>query len=152
MIVFKLTSREMKTRVGYPQETQWVLGEWKAVLGKGDLCTDGWLHAYSHPLIAILRNCRDANIINPRLFEAEVDGVSRVEALKGGYQRMRLVREIPLPTMTIAQRLQFAVLCACYVGGCDAAEWRMWLTDYCHHHAGAACRGAFPERVAPRAG
>ncbi|MDD4352556.1 MAG: hypothetical protein PHU71_06315 [Candidatus Gracilibacteria bacterium] len=108
---------------------QWTLGEWKETSGNGELCSDGWLHCYSSPLLAVMLNPIHANISNPRLFEIETDGrMLDDNGLKQGFTRMRLVREIPLPEITTTQRIAFGILCAKRV--CRDADWNTWADGW----------------------
>ena len=51
-IRYKLTTQDLTTY----NYTKWVLNEWKETSGTGKLCTEGWLHCYTSPLLAILLN------------------------------------------------------------------------------------------------
>ena len=109
MKLYKLTDQDMRTHGGY----QWSLGVWHKTSGWGDLCGPGWLHAYADPLVALFLNPIHTNIPNPRLFEAEGDGAFRDDnGLKCGVTRLRLTEELPVPTVTIEQRVRFAIGCA----------------------------------------
>ena len=109
MKAYKLTDQDMQTRGG----CQWVLGEWKETSGEGDLCGPGWLHFYTHPLLAILLNPMHANISHPRLFRVAVKGRTLDDyGLEAGYTKARLIEEVPLPSITTKQRVAFAILCA----------------------------------------
>jgi len=124
MTLCKLTDQDMQTHGG----CQWVLGEWKEVSGKGGLCTDGWLHGYTDPLLAVFLNPIHANIKNPRLWRIEVDGARLDDhGLKFGVQRMRLVEELPLPVVTTEQRVRFTILCA-YPTASDG--WQTWAAGW----------------------
>ena len=108
-IRYKLTNQDMITH----NTCQWTLNEWKETSGKKKLCSNGWLHCYSNPLLAILLNPIHANIDNPRLFEVEVEGNNLTDnGLKEGWTRMRLVKELDVPKITIKQRAAFCILCA----------------------------------------
>ena len=50
--LYKLTDGDGQTRGG----TQWGPGVSHSGTGKGELCGPGWIHAYEHPLIAVLLN------------------------------------------------------------------------------------------------
>jgi hypothetical protein len=108
---YKLTDQKMQTHNGF----QWVLGEWQEAKGdeSQDLCSDGWLHCYSSPLLAVLHNPIHANIQNPRLFEIEVSGATKDDnGIKQGFRKMRLIKEMPKPEITTEQRVKYAILCA----------------------------------------
>ena len=92
---------------------QWVLGEEKTTSGEGELCGPGWLHCYADPLLAVLLNPIHADYENPRLFRARVGRKSKHDhGLKSGYTKMTLIEEIPVPAISTAQRVRFAILCA----------------------------------------
>jgi hypothetical protein len=108
-ILYKLTDQNMQTHRG----CQWVLGEKKTTSGEGDLCGPGWLHCYADPLLAVLLNPIHADYKNPRLFRARVGRKSKHDhGLKSGYTKMTLIEEIPVPAISTAQRVRFAILCA----------------------------------------
>ena len=124
-IKYKFTDENMRTHNGY----QWTLGEWKEVSGKGELCSDGWLHCYCDPLLAVLLNPIHGNYENPRLWEVEVGGAEKQDGqLKSGYTEMRLLKEIKLPVITTEQRVRFGILCAKEV--CKDKKWNIWADEW----------------------
>ena len=122
--VYKLTSTTLTTHGGY----QWAVGEWRETSGTGDLCSAGWLHWYSDPLLAVLLDPIHANLgPTARLWEAEADGECRDDCgIKGGSIRLRLVRELPLPVVPQEQRVKFGILCAQAVIGDRCLQWSAW--------------------------
>jgi hypothetical protein len=109
MIKYKLTRHNLQTREGF----QWQLGVKATTDGNGELCSAGWLHYYDHPSLAVLLNPIHADIDNPRLWEVEAGGQHKKDnGLKGGCTEMTLLREIPLPWITVVQRIAFGILCA----------------------------------------
>lgn len=120
----KLTCQDMTTYNG----TKWEIGVWKETDGSGDMCGLGWLHCYDDPLLAVLHNPIHADIDNPRLWEIEVDGERKTDGLKSAYTRMRLVEEIPLPDITMTQRVAYAILCAKEV--CTDTTWNAWADNW----------------------
>ena len=111
MAYYKLTHQDLTTYNGY----LWTPGKWVSAQGSGlqPLCSNGWLHAYQHPLLAVLSNPIHSEIDNPRLWEVEVGGYARFDGqLKCGFQWMRLVRELPVPVITTEQYISFAICCA----------------------------------------
>lgn len=106
--VYKLTDQAMQTHKGY----QWALGETRTFSGEGALCTQGWAHAYTHPLLAVLLNPIHANIAPFRLFEGDgVVGLTE-HGLKVGCSSLQLRKELSVPTVTTEHRVHFAILCA----------------------------------------
>lgn len=127
---YKLVSRDLRTRIGEENETQWVVGEWQPELsGEGELCSEGFYHYYHSPLLAALLNPTHANIENPYCFEAETGGKHLDDnGVKGGCTKMRLVVEVDLPVISMNQRIAFAILCAKEVY--KVAEWNQWADDW----------------------
>ncbi len=107
MRVYKLTDQNMCTRDG---AYQWRLGKKKRIVKRPRLCRVGF-HAYSDPLLAIACNPFHANILDPRLFEAEVSGEHDEDALKSCWQEMTLLAELPVPKITMAQLVRWAIYC-----------------------------------------
>lgn len=109
MKLYKLTDENGRTHGG----TQWGEGVSHRATGakNQDLCSDGWIHAYKHPLLAVLLNPIHANFQNPQLWEAEGKIEKRDGQLKAGVRRLTTVRRIPLPEVSIEQRIRFGILC-----------------------------------------
>jgi hypothetical protein len=118
--LYKLTDSCGKTRNG----TQWGPGISHSGTGEGGLCGPGWIHAYEHPLVAVLMNPIHANFKNPRLWEAEGEVGLRDGQLKCGCKALTTVREIPLPAVTTEMRVRFGILCAKEV--CADISWNAW--------------------------
>ena len=107
-IAYKLTDQNFRTRDGY----QWELNRWQETSGEGGLCSDGWLHFYTHPLLAVLLNPVHADIKNPRLFKVEVSGKFKDDnGLKVGYTKAKLIKELKLPEISLTQKIAFGILC-----------------------------------------
>ena len=126
-ISYKLLNKDRTSHGG----CKWEPGEWKETSGNGELCGPGWLHFYSHPLLAAMLNPIHANRSKPVLWEAETEGARNDDCgLKHGVTRARIVREIPLPTVTTAQRVRFGILCSLEAPQGDAyKEWAArWLS------------------------
>jgi hypothetical protein len=106
---YKLTDQNLRTYMGF----QWVVGEWVDASGELDqsLCSDGWIHFYDDPLLAVFFNPIHANIDKPRLWEIETDGDTKVDATKGGARRARLLTELPLSLISLSQRVEIAIRC-----------------------------------------
>lgn len=122
--LYKLTNSWGKTRGG----TQWGPGVYHSGTGEGELCGPGWIHAYEHPLIAVLMNPIHADFENPRLWEAEGEVSIRDGQLKCGCQTLTTIREIPLPEITTEMRVRFAILCAKEV--CTCILWNAWADKW----------------------
>jgi hypothetical protein len=108
-IRYKLTDEDMTTF----NNTQWAIREWKETSGGESLCGPGWLHCYTHPLLAAFLNRGHRAFQKPRLFECVVAGDSLKDgSLKEGWTEMELVNEMELPKPTLEQFVRFGILCA----------------------------------------
>jgi len=125
MIRYKLTDQNIQTLNGF----QWKLGEEKTASGEGGLCSSGWLHCYTHPLLAVLLNPIHANISKPLLFEAEVSGKMKDDSgLKQGFTSMTLIKQLDLPKISATQKVAFAILCAKKVS--KSKGWSEWADKW----------------------
>jgi len=85
-------------------------------------------HAYTSPLLAALLNPIHAGFENPSLWEVE-GNIKKVDyGLKVRCTRLRTIREIPLPEITIKQHVRFAVLCAMKV--CKRSRFLDWADKW----------------------
>jgi len=128
---YKLTDQDGYTRRGQSNETLWKIGEWVEATGnpRQDLCSDGWIHWYSHPLLAVLMNPIHACIKNPRLWEIETGGEEKTDhELKGGSRRVRSIKELPVPRVTTAQLVRVAILCGKKVY--KDVKWLQWADGW----------------------
>src|SRR3990172_5964623 len=105
--LYKLTNQNHQTQ----NNTQWGEGVTHTDDGMGEMCTAGWLHAYTNPLLAVLLNPIHANITNPVLWECEGVVGKTDHGLKVGCAELTTLRQIPLPEITIEQRIKFAIFC-----------------------------------------
>jgi len=109
-------------------ESQWELGKWYKKTEE-DLCSSDWLHFYNDPLVGLFLNPIHADIKNPRLFRVEVKGKGIDDnETKCGYSRARLIEELPVPQISLAQRVRFAILCAKKVY--KEKEWNKWANNW----------------------
>ena len=82
--VFKLTTQDDYTRKGHYNQTKWGRGVTHTAKGDGGMCSNGAIHAYTSPLLAVLLNPIHAAIQNPKLWEAEMDVLYTDNGLKVG--------------------------------------------------------------------
>lgn len=126
--LYKLTDEKGKTRAK-GNELQWGEGVTHIAKGVGsELCTDGVIHAYEHPLIAIVLCPIHAAFDELRLWEAEGEIVAREGQLKCGVKTLTTVREIPVPEITLEQRVRFAISCALEV--CQEEYFVQWAQKW----------------------
>ena len=77
------------------------------------LCSDGWIHFYEHPLIAVFMNPTHAAFKNPILWTAKPEGKEKRDGeLKSGCRRLTILRRIELPVITLEQRVEIGIRCA----------------------------------------
>lgn len=126
MRLYKLTDQNGQTKNG----TQWSEGSTHTASGKGELCSEGWIHAYTDPLLAVFLNPIHANFPAPQLWEAEGEVGKEDHGLKVGVQSLRTIAQMPLPKVSLEQRVRFAILCALEVHRTPGfAAWaHKWLT------------------------
>lgn len=108
MKLYKLTNSNARTY----NDTQWGAGVTHKASGEGQLCGPGWLHAYTDPLLAVLLNPIHANFEEPRMWESEGQVGITNHGLKVGCTTLTTVREIPLPNITVEEKVRFGILCA----------------------------------------
>jgi len=121
--LYKLTDGDGKTRNG----TRWGPGVSHSGTGEGGLCGPGWIHAYEHPLIAVLLNPIHADFKSPRLWEAEGKIAIRDGQLQCGCKTLTTIREIPLPEITTEMWIRFAILCTKEASTAAVGEaWKAW--------------------------
>jgi len=110
-MLYKLTDKHGRTRAGEINETQWGSGVTHSAQGAPDqpLCTDGWIHAYEHPLIAVIMNPIHASLRKPRLWAAAGEIGAREGQIKCGCRTLTTIREIPVPKISMEQKLRFAI-------------------------------------------
>ncbi len=125
MIKYKLTDQNLQTYNGF----QWEIGKKVTTSGEGNLCSEGWLHFYHSPELAVLLNPIHANFKNPRLFEIEVgDRCLDDRELKGGTTEMTLIKELEVPTISLTQKIAFGILCAKEVY--KDQKWNEWADNW----------------------
>ena len=152
--LYKLTDEQGRTRAGEDNELTWAVGVEHKTAGTGTrLCTPDVIHAYEHPLIAVLMNPMHA-MFNPatmRLFVAEGEIVACEGQLKCGVHALKIVEEIAIPVLTIEQRVKFAILCAKQV--CKDDAWNAWADKWLsgEDRAAEAARAARAARAAEAA-
>lgn len=141
VIAYKLLSQEMTSYNGM----KWEIGKTNVATGKGNnLCTDGVLHCYSDPELAIILNPVHADITNPRLFEIECDAIVADDGTKQGSKSQTILRELPIPNISTNTKVIFAILCAKAVYTEQSfISWAMnWLNGHDRTHTAADAAAA----------
>ena len=128
----KLTDQDGYTRRGEEGELLWVENVTHKAAGKGTkLCSDGFIHYYDYPEIAVFMNPIHAVIQNPRCWEIAIgEGeIKRDGQLKSGTKgTVTTIREIPLPVITTEQKVEIAIRCA--MTRQRPAKWTQWAEKW----------------------
>lgn len=107
MIKYKLTNADHTTYGG----TQWGMGVSHEASGEGGLCGPGYIHYYDTPELAVLLNPIHGKFKDPVLWEVNVEGTQKHDCgLKSGATRVTTIRTLPLPQVTVEQRVKFGIL------------------------------------------
>jgi len=118
----KLTDSKDQTRNG----TQWGPSVMHKAPGRGDLCTDGWIHYYRDPMLAVMMDPAHGNFgEKAHMWTVTVSGKRKHEPDKSGAQCVRTVERIDMPVVTRTQRQAFGILAAREV----YAQWSTRDTD-----------------------
>ncbi len=150
--LYKLTDAQGRTRAGEDNELTWAVGVTHKTAGTGTrLCSSDVIHAYEHPLLAVLLNPIHADFTSTtmRLFVAEGEVVARDGQLKCGVHALKVVEEIPVPTLTVEQRVKFAILCAKIV--CKDVSWNTWADKWLSGENRSEARAAWAAWAEARA-
>jgi hypothetical protein len=139
--LWKITDLEGRTRRGEANETQWGAGVTHEAVGeKRVLCTDGVIHAYLSPELAVLINPAHAAINPFLLWEARGKIVVRGDGgLKVGCSRLTTVKVVEAPKASVEQRIEFGIRSAllCPQSKVFIAWAKKWL-DGSERSSGAA--------------
>jgi hypothetical protein len=113
----------MRTRGNY----QWALNVTQTTDGRGDLCSQGWLHAYPDTLTAAFM-CHYHCAFKPaRMFEAETGEVVRKETLKLGTTELTLTRELAIYEIPLVVCVRTAIAATLsFVHQQFHSSWEAW--------------------------
>lgn len=122
----KLTDKNDQTLGG----CQWGEGIENTAPGTGELCTAGWLHACTDPLLAVMLNpiYADLDLTTAHLWEAEGDVGREDHGLQVGCTRLKTLRRIALPSVSSEARIHFGMCCALAV--CEEPSWVAWANGW----------------------
>jgi enoyl-CoA hydratase/carnithine racemase len=125
MKLYKLTDENGQTYGG----TQWGEGIEYSSPGTGELCSSGWIHAYTDPLLAVLFNPIHAQFSHPQLWECEGAGMTKDDrGMKLGVQTLKTLRRIDIPYVSVTQRVAFGILCSLEV--CKDIAYVSWANAW----------------------
>ena len=113
MRLYKLTDQNGYTRRGKINETLWGENVTHEAKGQGNtLCTDGVIHAYTSLYIAVLMNPHHARFNDPIAWIAEGEVIATDHQIKCGVKSLTTVKQIPLPIISLEQRIKIAIHCS----------------------------------------
>jgi len=127
--LYKLTNLHSQTR----SATQWGENVTHELPARDtyQLCSKQVLHAYASPELAVLMDPIHAILLpDAILWEAEGDVVVS-DGTKVGCTRLTTLKQIPIPAITLEQRVTFAIKCALHVyKGPSWVAWaQAWLAN-----------------------
>jgi hypothetical protein len=128
MTCYKLTDKDGYTRRGETNETLWGEGVTHTATGTGGLCTNGVIHAYASPELALLMNPIHANIRDPLVWECEGTDLVEDDGTKQGYRTLTTNKRVQVVIPTTEQRITFGILCAKQV--CTDEAWIEWANKW----------------------
>lgn len=128
-IYYKLTNAQDETQ----GPTKWGVGVTHVATGdpvRQPLCSNAYIHAYEHPLLAVLHDPIGANFgPTAHLWEAESDDEPlRDRQMKLGVRSLMTLRRIELPEVTTEQRVRYAILCGKAVY--HEPSWTTWADNW----------------------
>jgi hypothetical protein len=124
--LYKLTDKLDQTYGG----CQWGEGVTVETDGQGDLCGHGFTHWCTHPLLAVLLNPMHGiySLATAHLWEGEGEIAKTDRGLKVGCARATTLRRVPLPVVTVEQRIRFAILFVKRVY--HEPSWTRWADNW----------------------
>jgi len=148
-VLYKLTDGNDQTFGG----CQWGEGVENTAPGTGELCTAGWLHACTDPLLAVMLNpiYADLDLTTAHLWEAEGDVGRDDHGLQVGCTRLKTLRRIALPSVSLEARIRFGICCALAV--CEEPPWIAWANGWLsgRDHSSRSAWGAWASAEAEAA-
>ena len=125
--LYKFTRQDNTS--GFETILTWGRGVSHTAQGVGvRLRTHDVIHAYTHPLLAVLLNPIYGIYEKPKLWRCEGEIVADDHALTVGVKTLTTSDEISLPTMTTEQRISFAIRCAQQVS--QNEKWNEWAESW----------------------
>jgi hypothetical protein len=106
MKLYKFVTPDFTTR----NNTVWSPSITNTANGEGtELCSDGFLHGYSHPLLAVFLRSLHVPGNNTVLIEVESSESAAHDGLIHGTKQQRMIRVVETPTITLDQRVEIAI-------------------------------------------
>ena len=121
----KLCHSDLTTRDGYQLR---IGGTHRATGERGQgLCSDEYIHSYpSGPVAALMAPLNGVDWYDTAV---EITGkISEIDGTKLGHRQIRVLRQVPRPTLTTEQRVAIAIVCASRMG--QSNGWTAWTRDW----------------------
>ena len=128
MLVYKLT-RPRSEHYRTCGDTRWGPGVTHESSGSGELCSSGWIHVYSDPLLGRFMDPIHGNFGEDGVvWRCKAEGKTKDDhGLKMGVQKCTTLEILNVPVPTSLQRVRFAIGCAWSTAG---HNWRCWATNW----------------------
>jgi len=108
MKCYKITNENDQTYGG----CQWGEGVTHTADGEGGLCTHHWIHAYSDRYLAVVLNPIHGDYgTGMHLWECEAEIGRDDHGLKFGTTKLTTVKRVPIPRISKAAKVRFAIYC-----------------------------------------
>ena len=122
--LYKFTEGDWTTR----NKTLWGPNVTHTASGQGLICSAGYLHAYTDPLLAELFREIHVSFKKPILWVAEGTVVINDKGIKVGCSQLTTINTIDTPQISTEQRVRFAILCvkAIYKN----KDWNDWADKW----------------------
>jgi hypothetical protein len=131
-IMYKLTTKFQTTYGGM----KWEIGKTNRATGNSSkMCTDGLLHCYADPHLAVMFNPVHANISEALLFKVECSTILDSDGMKYGCKEQTPKELLTLPVLSTEQRVAFGIKCALLVLRED------WFVKWAEDWLSGVCRG-----------
>lgn len=126
MKLYKLTNQNDQTYGG----CQWGENVTVETNGEGKLCGPGFTHWYTHPLLAVFLNPTHGNfdLHTAHLWKGEGEMKKENHGLKVGCVKATTKKRIPLPQVTLTQKVAFGVLCVLEIY--QTKTFRTWAENW----------------------
>ena len=92
------------------------------------LCSEHYIHAYENPLVAVFMNPIHSNFKNPILWQATGWVQKRDGQLKCGCFSLKTLKKIPLPALTMNQKIRAAIYCSLI--RTQTETYRTWAANW----------------------
>jgi hypothetical protein len=122
--LYKLTDDKDRTFGG----TQWGPGVTHTAPGVGYLCSAGWIHAYTDPLVGLMLNAIHGKFKRVRLWESEGEIGKTDHGLKVGCTSLTTLVRMKKPRITTINRVAFGLLCTLQVY--REPKWAAWAKGW----------------------